>query len=60
MAILGGHTVLGKHNGYVNRSHVHSPHIFGMDGNRLTFTPQEVYVYRNFAPGLNMNARFYS
>ena len=60
MAVSGGHTVLGEHSGYGNRSHVQNLHMFGMDGNRLTFTPQELYGYKNFAPGLNLNARFYT
>ena len=60
VAVSGGHSVVGEHNGYGSRSHVQSPHMFGTDGNHLTFTPQELYGYRNFAPGLNLNARFYS
>ena len=57
---LGEHSVVGEHSGYVDRSHVHSTHMYGMDANRSTFTPPQVYAYRNYAPGLNLNARFYS
>ena len=56
----GEHSVVGEHSGYVDRSPVCSAHMYSVDANRSTFTAPQVYAYRNYAPGLNLNAKFYS
>ena len=60
MPILSGHSVIGEQRGYVYRGFVQSPYIYGNNPNRSTFTPPQVYGYKNFGPSLNLNARFYS